>query len=145
MSKNKFLSFALAGGLAATGAHAVENQPAGSDAETDIIAGAADDALIFSGPSDDFELIEDLLLGPIIELDEEAAGEVEFDLAQTVYGGGAGDNLRVTPSRGNITLDNGIKKPKGITLDNGIKKGNRLKPAGTGRKLRGGSKRKRRN
>ncbi len=32
----------------------------------------------------------------------------------------------------------------GITLDNGIKKGNRLKPAGTGRKLRGGSKRKRR-
>ena len=70
--------------------------------------------------------------------------EMRIDYAQTYWGGSPDAIGSGNRSKGNITLDNGIKKPKGITLDNGLKRGNRLKPAGKGRKLRGG-KRKRRN
>ena len=144
MSKKKLLSAALAGGLAATGADGVEIKQPTTDSDSDIITGVADELLLFGGELNDVGLMEDLILGPIIEVEEEAHADDDFDLAQTVYGGGGGDRLRTRPGKGNITLDNGIKKPKGITLDNGIKRSNKLKPAGNGRKLRGG-KRKRRN
>ena len=147
MSKKKLLSVALAGGLVATSADAVETKPAMSDSETDIITGVADDLLLFGGEFDDVSEVGNLILGPIIEVEDATTEDSDFDfeMAQTIYSGCCvGDDLRSAPRTGNITLDNGIKKPKGITLDNGIKRGNRLKPKGNSRKLRGG-KRKRRN
>ena len=144
MSKKKLLSAALAGGLVATSADAVETKPAVSETETDIITGVADDLLLFGGEFDDVSEVGDLILGPIIEVEDETPEDFDFDLAQTVYAGPGEDGFNSGPRRGSITLDNGIKKPKGITLDNGLKHGNKLKTKRNSRKLRGG-KRKRRN
>ena len=140
MAKKKLLSAALAGGLAATGADAVDVKSVTSDSEIDIITVAEED---FSGDilitlDDDWDA---LITGtPEADVDD----EMRIDYAQTFWGGTPDSISGGKRPRGNITLDNGIRKPKGITLDNGLKRGNRLKPKGNSRKLRGG-KRKRRN
>ncbi len=138
MPRKPIISAALITGVAMTGANAHERS-------TDIISDTNDiittseimdqDIMIYKGPAD---LSDELFLGTgddvHVDLDEWDAG---VELTQTLYGGVPdGDSLMERHRKGNITLDNGIKKGGNITLDNGIKRQGKVKLDTTGRKTR---------
>ena len=132
MPKKPLLSAALATGVVVSGAQADlpgDTNPSAGDSP-DIIGTA------LSGPVGGDRFSGNL----IITLDEEIDGadlvhglpdtvhagddwDIGIDYAQTLYGGGdARDGISSgRTGRGNITLDNGIKRNGNITLDNGLK------------------------
>ncbi|MEM7188758.1 MAG: hypothetical protein AAF439_04030 [Pseudomonadota bacterium] len=129
MSKKSLVGAAVITGLAVTGADALDRIEDVADpfAESDLI--------IVALPADTGDLLLDLDAAV-----HDDGADVGIEYAQTYYGGSPNDSVNgikgAQRKGGNITLDNGIKKPNAITLDNGIKKGGKVKMPRRGGKKR---------
>jgi len=122
MPRKPIITAALAASMA-TSASAATARSAEKLDDGDIIAveTVADDILIHDAGDVDLGDLIDPWNPPHLENSDP---EIEIYLAQTIYGGGAGDGIT---SPGDVPGLKTKKPGKGITLDNGIKKPGALK------------------